>query len=51
MSDLLGVKESVIFIGSPGFSTGHGVILYFKVLSGGPVKVRGDYPVNNTLVN
>ena len=51
MSDLLGVKESVIFTGWPGFSTGHGVISYFKVLSGGPVKVREDYPVNKTPVN
>ena len=39
MSDLPGVKVIVIFTGSPGFSSDDGVTLYFKVLSGGPVKV------------
>ena len=48
MSDLPGVKETVISTGSPGFSLGHGLILYLRVLSGGPVKVQEDYPVNYT---
>ena len=45
------MKEIVTLAGWPGFNSGHGVILYFKVLSGGPVDVYKDYPVNNSPVN